>query len=63
MKINELPREYLGQEPTDADLEEFKYYARQILSRGLADTEEDASELLWNDGDYLAKGEELGLID
>jgi hypothetical protein len=59
-KLNEMTTEHLGQDATDADLDQFKGWARELMARdGMS--ESDAIDTLWNDGDYTSKAAELGL--
>jgi hypothetical protein len=59
-KLNEMTVEHLGQDATDADLDQFKDWVRELMARdGLS--ESSAIDRLWGSGDYLSNASDLGL--
>jgi hypothetical protein len=59
--LRELRPDDLGSQATDADVEEFVGYCWAALQRGLAETESEAIDLVFGDGDYYANVARLGL--
>ena len=53
-------REHLGASATEADLEQFRAWVRELMERDGLSTE-DAVGTLWADGDYVGKAAALDL--
>lgn len=53
--------EHLGPDASEGDLIEFRGWVRDLMTeRNLS--EEEATDLLWGDGDYLANAFRFGLF-
>lgn len=61
MNANTMTVEHLGDGATDADLRQFRAFVIDLTFRHDL-TEQEATDMLWGDGDWTANAVQLGLV-